>query len=174
MENSIYDIEVTDIEKNTYKLERYRGNVMLIVNVASGCGLAEKSYRELSDLLIKFHTRGLRILLFPCRQFLNQEYEDLEQVREFSRQYHDEFVLMDAVNVKGTNIHPLFRYLTDNLKGFLFNGIKWNFTYFLVGRNGELVKRYGPTESITDTDASFLKCIGEAECPDSLQPAKKC
>lgn len=161
--NSIYDIEVTDIDHNRYTLRKYEGKVLIIVNVASKCGLANQSYQELTSLLVKFHSKGLRVLLFPCKQFLNQEFDEMEKVQEFAKKYSENFIIMDAVNVKGTNIHPLFKYLTEHLKGFITNDIKWNFTYFLVGRNGELVKRYGPTERLPDTDPDLLKCIGDVE-----------
>lgn len=163
MVNSIYEITVRDAEQRSFKLEELKGKVLLIVNVASKCGLAERSYHELADLLAKYHSRGLRILLFPCSQFLNQEYSEIKLVREFARQYSEDFMLMDAVNVKGPKIHPLFQYLTDNLKGFLVNTVKWNFTYFLVGRNGELLKRYGPTERLPDTDPVLVEAIGDSK-----------
>lgn len=161
--SSIYDIEVTDINHNRYTLRKYEGKVLIIVNVASKCGLANQSYQELTSLLVKYHSKGLRILLFPCKQFLNQEFDEMEKVQEFAKNYSENFIIMDAVNVKGHNIHPLFKYLTEHLKGFITNEIKWNFTYFLVGRNGELVRRYGPTERLPDTDPDLLSCIGDVE-----------
>ncbi|ELA42299.1 uncharacterized protein VICG_00699 [Vittaforma corneae ATCC 50505] len=159
----LYDIEVTDINKRAFKLAELKGKVIIIVNVASKCGLAEKSYQELASLLAKYHSKGLRILLFPCRQFLNQEYEQMEKVRSFANKFSENFMLMDEIDVKGPSIHPLFKFLTENLKGFLTNNIKWNFTYFLIGRNGELVRRYGPTERLPDADKDLVRCIGDVE-----------
>lgn len=160
---SIYDIEVTDITKRTFKLAELKGKVIIVVNVASKCGLAERSYQELASLLAKYHSKGLRVLLFPCRQFLNQEYEQMEKVKDFANRFSERFMLMDEISVKGSNIHPLFKFLSENLKGFLTNDIKWNFTYFLIGRNGELVRRYGPTERLSDTDKDLVRCIGNVE-----------
>lgn len=159
--NSIYDIEVLDAQKVKHSLSEFKGKVLLIVNVASQCGLAKQSYAELSSLLDKYYNRGLRILLFPCRQFLAQEYCDINKVKDFINEYNKDFILMDMVNVNGKNRHPLYEYLCSNLKGFLTNHIKWNFTYFLIGRNGELVRRYSPTEHIKENDADILRCIGD-------------
>ncbi|KAI5169823.1 hypothetical protein PAEPH01_1028 [Pancytospora epiphaga] len=160
---TVYDITVTDYLKNRYKLLKYKGKVLLIVNVASGCGLARQAYANLCDLLVKYQRKGLCIMLFPCKQFLSQEFSDIQKVKEFVDKYNDNFILMDMVDVKGENMHPLFKLLCDNLKGWLTNSIKWNFTTFLIGRNGELVKRYGPTERIKASDPDLLKCIGNAK-----------
>lgn len=163
MAQSIFDIHVRDYKKRAHTLAEYRGNVMLIVNVASECGLAEGSYRELASLLTKYHHRGLCILLFPCGQLLSQEFGDIQKVKEFADRYHKSFVLMDMTEVRGKNIHPLFQYLIDNLHGRLTNSIKWNFTYFLVGRDGTPLRRYGPTEHIRDDDRDLLRAIGDAK-----------
>lgn len=161
--NEIYNIEVTDCNKRTFKLEELKGKVLIIVNIASNCGLAKRSYLELSSLLVSYRHRGLRVLLFPCRQFLKQEFEEMEEIKKFIKDYSDDFMLMDMVNVIGNDIHPLFRYLKDNLQGFITNDIKWNFTYFLIGRNGELLRRYGPTERVKDTDKELVKAINAGE-----------
>lgn len=156
---SIYDIEVTDIDDNKYLLEEYRGKVLLIVNVASNCRLADKSYKELAALLEKYNSNGLVILLFPCNQYKNQEYGTKPEIKNFVAQYGDQFILMDVVQVKGPEIHPLFKYLTNKLTGFFTNDIKWNFTYFLIGRNGESVKRYSPLDGISVTDRDLVNQI---------------
>lgn len=160
---SIYDISVLDYQHVRHSLAEFRGKVLLIVNVASFCGLAKKSYEELCSLCVKYHRRGLRILLFPCRQFMSQEYSDIMKVKEFTDQYNDKFILMDMVDVKGKNMHPLYKYLVENLQGWLTNSIKWNFTYFLIGRDGELARRYGPTERLKEDDPDLLRCIGTVE-----------
>lgn len=156
---SIYDISVTDMNMEEYKLERYRGKVLLIVNVASKCGLADKSYTELSKLLKEYSNKGLLILLFPCSQFRDQEYKEKQEIKDFVAKYGKEFILMDSVQVKGPNIHPLFKFLIENLEGFGTDDIKWNFTYFLIGRQGELVKRYSPISGISPDDKDLVKCI---------------
>ncbi|KAI4291072.1 phospholipid-hydroperoxide glutathione peroxidase [Pancytospora philotis] len=164
--DSIYDIRVRDYCGRPMKMEEYRGKVLLIVNVASRCGLAHKAYTALASLLSTYHKKGLRILLFPCKQFMNQEYASISEVKKFAEQYDDRFDLMEMVDVSGQSIHPLYKYLTDNLTGWLTNSIKWNFTVFLVGRNGELVQRYGPTEALKHDDAQILACIGSV--PDEV------
>lgn len=175
VKSPIYDIKVTDLSGRQFKLEELKGNVVLIVNVASKCGLAQQSYQELASLLVKYHSKGLRILIFPCQQFLKQEFDQLEKINEFARSFSDKFMIMKPVDVKGKNIHPLFKYLIDNLHGFLTNDIKWNFTYFLIGRNGELVRRYGPTERLPDTDKDLVKCIGNVEdVPDKTNTKNIC
>lgn len=150
-----------DINKQPYKLSELAGMVILIVNVASKCKLADNSYKELAGLLDQYYSDGLRVLLFPCKQFLNQEYDKMDEVKNFVKNYGDKFVLMDEVNVKGSNIHPLFKYLIKNLSGTLTNDIKWNFTYFLIDRYGRPKKRYGPTDSISKTDSALLECLKE-------------
>jgi len=161
-ERSIYRFEVRDMNKNEYKLDKYRGDVIIIVNVASKCKLANKSYKELSELLKRHSDKGLRILLFPCSQFLDQEYEELAEIKAFADKYNEEFILMDKVEVKGNNIHPLFEFLVEELPGTFGNYIKWNFTYFLIDRNGIPVRRYSPTGSITPKDKYLLKVLNES------------
>lgn len=172
MNKELYDIRVTEMNGRSFKLGELAGKVLLIVNVASKCGLAEKGYQELATLLVKFYSRGLRVLIFPCRQFLNQEFVEREKIMAFAAEFSDKFTLMDVVEVKGPQIHPLFKYLTEHLEGFLTNSIKWNFTYFLVGREGELVRRYGPTERLGVDDKDLLKCIGNAKADvENVKPS---
>lgn len=159
MNNNVYGFEVMDLDGKEIKLEAYKGQVLLIVNVASKCKLANRSYKELSALLSNFHDKGLRVLLFPCKQFLNQEHEDLEKIKEFAGQYSKQFILMGPVKVKGDECHPLFKFLCESLKGTLGNSIKWNFTYFLIGRDGVPVKRYGPLSSISEKDPDLIRCL---------------
>lgn len=170
-ERSVYRFEVRDMNNNEYKLEEYKGDPIIIVNVASKCKLANKSYTELAELLKSHSDKGLRILLFPCSQFWDQEYEELAKIKEFADKYHKEFILMDKVEVKGDNIHPLFEFLVEKLPekfgNFIGNYIKWNFTYFLIDRNGIPVKRYSPTGSITPKDEHLLKVLNESPASES-------
>lgn len=158
-EPSIYDIEVTDIKGETYKLEKYRGKVLLVVNAASKCGLADGSYKQLAALLDEYYEKGLLVLIFPCKLMIDQEFNTREEIQNFVSKYGENFTLMDKVVGHGKNIHPLFKYLTNKLEGFITNGIKWNFTYFLVDREGTPIKRYAPKEGITINDPHLKKCI---------------
>lgn len=157
--SNIYDICVRDYTGKVRHLSEYKGKVLLIVNVASTCGFAKRAYTELTALLTTYHKDGLRILLFPCKQFMNQEFTEMKKIKDFVDEYDDRFDLMDMIDVRGSTVHPLYKYLIKNLKGWLTNSIKWNFTTFLIGRNGELARRYGPTESIDPMDSDIVKCM---------------
>lgn len=157
--SEIYNFEVESIDGTKYKLEKYKGSVLLIVNVASKCKLAEKSYKNLQELTGAYHNKGLRILLFPCGQFLNQEHDELEKIKNFASEYSQNFILMNKVKVNGKDTHPLFEYLKSQLTGFLTNDIKWNFTYFLIDRDGTPLKRYSPNDLLDLKDETLLKSL---------------
>jgi glutathione peroxidase len=142
---SLYDIEVTTIEGKKKSLAEYKGKVLLIVNTASKCGFTPQ-YSGLQNLYEKYGEKGLIVLGFPCNQFANQEPGDEAEIQQFCQlNYGVTFPLFAKVDVKGPNAHPLFRYLTKEAPGFLgMKSIKWNFTKFLVDRNGRVVKRYAP------------------------------
>jgi glutathione peroxidase len=142
---SLYDIEVTTIEGKKKRLEEYKGKVLLIVNTASKCGFTPQ-YSGLQKLYEKYGDKGLIVLGFPCNQFANQEPGDEAEIQQFCQlNYNVTFPLFAKVDVKGPNAHPLFRYLTNEAPGlFGMKSIKWNFTKFLVDRNGRVVKRYAP------------------------------
>ncbi|KAM0680764.1 Phospholipid hydroperoxide glutathione peroxidase [Glugoides intestinalis] len=165
IQKSIYDIEVTRIDGKNCTLRDFKGFTLLIVNVASKCRLAEGAYKAMTSLLSKFYNSGLRILLFPCSQFLNQEFNAVEDIKKFTGKYNEHFDLMNKVKVNGADAHPLFKFLCKNLKGSFFSdSIKWNFTYFLIGPKGELVKRYGLLQGCpTENDKNLLKCLKETE-----------
>ena len=158
---NIFDIEVTEINKYRYKLKKFQRNVLLIVNIATLCGLSKKSLSELSNILIKFSSRGLKILLFPCDHLLSKKCKSVKEFKNYVAEFSDEFVLMDEVQTNGMGIHPLFEYLLSKDNEFISKDIKLNFTYFLVNREGEFVKKYLPTDCLLDTDSELLKCIGE-------------
>jgi glutathione peroxidase len=128
-------------------LREYEGNVLLIVNTASRCGFAPQ-FKDLQELYEKYHDRGFYVLGFPCNQFGNQEPGTDEEIRNFCEiNYRVTFPLFQKVDVKGENQHPLFKYLTQSAQGLLNKEIKWNFTKFLVDRQGNVVKRFAPTTS---------------------------
>mgnify|MGYP000911757859 CR=1 FL=1 len=143
---SIYDIKVKTIDGQEETLEKYRGQLLLIVNVASKCGFTPQ-YAGLENLYRTYRDQGLTILGFPCDQFGHQEPGNEEEIKSFcSLKYEVTFPMFAKINVNGTDAHPLYQYLKAERPGILgTQAIKWNFTKFLVGRDGEIIKRYAPT-----------------------------
>jgi glutathione peroxidase len=139
---TLYDIPVQTIDGETMTLERYRGKHLLIVNVASRCGFTPQ-YKELEDLYRR-RKDDLVVLGFPCNQFGRQEPGTDDEIRRFCEdQYHVSFPLFAKIDVNGSNAHPLYRHLKAVKKGLLGReAIGWNFTKFLVDRNGDVLKRY--------------------------------
>ncbi|QJW94124.1 glutathione peroxidase [Frigoriglobus tundricola] len=140
---SIYDIPVTALDGTAATLAPYRGQVLLIVNVASKCGFTGQ-YKGLEELYRTHKDRGLVVLGFPCNQFMGQEPGDAEEIKQFcSLKYDVTFPMFAKLNVNGAEAHPLYKYLKSAARGFLgTQGIKWNFTKFLVDRSGHVVGRY--------------------------------
>ncbi|MDR6225136.1 glutathione peroxidase [Desmospora profundinema] len=142
---SVYDYSAVLIGGEEKSLSDYKGRVLLIVNTASKCGFTPQ-YRELQALYDQYREQGLEVLGFPCNQFLRQEPASHEEIWKFCHiNYGVSFPLFEKVHVKGKNIHPLYRYLTRKAPGFLSKKVKWNFTKFLVDRQGSVIKRYAPT-----------------------------
>ncbi len=141
--DSIYPIEVKDIDGKATPLKAYKGKVLLVVNVASKCGLTSQ-YKGLEALHQEYKERGFSVLAFPCNQFGGQEPGTNEQIKEFcSSNYQVSFPLFDKLEVNGANRHPLYVALAG--KDAAFPGdIKWNFGKFLVGRDGKILKRFEP------------------------------
>jgi glutathione peroxidase len=144
----LYDIEVKTIDGLVEKLDRYRGQVLLIVNVASQCGFTSQ-YTGLEALYRRFRERGFSVLGFPCNQFGQQEPGDEAEIKTFcSTRYDVSFPLFAKVDVNGAGAHPLYQYLKAQKPGLLGSEkIKWNFTKFLVDREGNVVKRYAPADT---------------------------
>lgn len=141
----LYDIPVMTIDGEAITLARYRGKAMLIVNVASRCGFTPQ-YEGLEALYRKYKARGFVVLGFPCNQFGRQEPGTEAEIRGFcDEHYHVTFPLFAKIDVNGRHAHPLYRYLKSARKGLLGReAIAWNFTKFLVGSNGDVLRRYGP------------------------------
>jgi glutathione peroxidase len=156
---SLYDIPVTSIAGTAGTLAPYRGRVLLVVNVASRCGFTPQ-YAGLEKLYRDHRDRGLTVLGFPCDQFLHQEPGDEAEIAAFcSRKYDVTFPLFAKVRVNGPDAHPLFVWLKDRARGTLgTRRIKWNFTKFLVGRDGEVLRRFGPAA----TPAGLRRHVGAA------------
>ncbi len=139
---TIYDFQVT-ADGTSYALERYRGKVLLIVNTATKCGLAPQ-FKELEALYQQYQARGLVVLGFPSNQF-KQELTSAEAAVQACRlDYGVTFPMHELVHLKGNAADPLFQYLIQAAPGTLGKAIKWNFTKFLVDRNGKVVKRFAP------------------------------
>ena len=153
---SIYDFKVKDIHGKTVDLDRYRGKVMLVVNTASQCGFTPQ-YKGLESVYEKLHGKGLEILGFPCNQFGGQEPGDEKEIAQFCElNFGVTFPMFAKVDVNGDNAAPLFKFLKAEKPGLLGSeAIKWNFTKFLVDREGNVVKRYAPN----DTPESIAKDI---------------
>jgi glutathione peroxidase len=145
MGTSIYETEVETLKGEKKDLSEYKGKVMLIVNTASMCGFTPQ-YAGLEQLHSELGARGLEILGFPCNQFGRQEPRSNENIGSFCQEkYGVSFRMHTKIKVNGRDAHPLFRYLKAEAKGLLGSElIKWNFTKFLVDRNGKVVKRFSP------------------------------
>ncbi len=141
---TIYDFEAIDISGNPRKLEEFSGKAMLIVNTASACGFTPQ-YEGLETLYEKYKD-DLVVLAFPCNQFGKQEKGNSEEIKNFcDLRFNISFPLFDKIDVNGRDAHPLYKYLKKALPGLFGTGkIKWNFTKFLIDRDGTPVKRYGP------------------------------
>ncbi|MFE7062327.1 glutathione peroxidase [Sutcliffiella sp. NPDC057660] len=145
---SIYEYTAKDLKGNEVPLSEYRDYVVLIVNTASKCGFTPQ-YEELEQLYKEYRDQKFMILGFPCNQFGNQEPGSEEDINEFCQvNYGVTFPMFAKVDVNGDDAHPLFDYLKDNAKGLLGSkAVKWNFTKFLVNRNGEVVDRIASATS---------------------------
>lgn len=142
---SIYDYQVKDIKGNSVSMNSYQGKVLLIVNTATGCGFTPQ-YKGLQDLYDRYQTQGFEVLDFPCNQFANQAPGTEDEIQSFCQlRYKTTFPMFSKIEVNGEHEEPLFTFLKDQQKGVLGNKIKWNFTKFLVDRNGVVLERFAPT-----------------------------
>jgi len=142
-----YDFSALTIDGIDSPLAQYRGHPLLIVNVASKCGFTPQ-YTGLEALYKKYHERGLEVLGFPCDQFGHQEPGTEDEIKEFcSLTYGVSFPMFAKIKVNGPDSHPLYEYLKSALPGILgTEAIKWNFTKFLIGKDGQPIKRYAPAD----------------------------
>lgn len=145
---TVYDFSATDIDGQPHTLDEYRGKVLLIVNVASQCGFTPQ-YAGLEKLWRDYGPRGLVVLGFPCDQFGHQEPGDEAEIKQFcALRYDVDFPMFAKVQVNGNAAHPLWKWLKDEKGGVLgIDAIKWNFSKFLVGRDGRVLKRYAPKDT---------------------------
>jgi len=145
---SLYDLEALSIDQHTVPLSRYKGQVMLIVNTASACGFTPQ-FAGLEKLHQTYGDKGLAVLGFPCNQFANQDPGDEAHIANFcQKNYGVSFQMMGKVKVNGSEAHPLYQWLTAQAPGILGSkAIKWNFTKFLIGKDGRVIKRYAPQDT---------------------------
>ncbi|OAO04728.1 glutathione peroxidase [Sphingomonadales bacterium EhC05] len=140
----ITEYKIKEADGSLRDLSAHRGKVLLIVNTASKCGFTPQ-YEGLEKLYREYHDQGLEILAFPCNQFGNQEPGDADEIKNFCTLNYDvSFPLMGKVEVNGSDADPLWKYLKSEKSGLLGSRIKWNFTKFLVDREGNVVARHGP------------------------------
>lgn len=143
----IYDFKVKDNLGKEISLENYKGKTLIIVNTASKCGLTPQ-FEDLEFLYKKYKNENFEILGFPCNQFAKQELNSNNEIQEFCQlNYGVTFKVFDKINVNGENAHPLYKYLKKEKSGIFGGSIKWNFTKFLIDKNGNVVERYAPTDS---------------------------
>ena len=143
---SVYDYSAKTLDGQDVSLADYRGQVLLIVNTASKCGFTPQ-YEGLEALYKAYKDRGFTVLAFPCNQFGAQEPGNAEEIANFcSLTYDVTFPVMSKIDVNGADAHPLYRFLKKEQKGLLgTEAIKWNFTKFLIGKDGQVVARFAPT-----------------------------
>lgn len=144
----IYDFEVTSIDGKAVSMASYRGQVLLIVNVASRC-VYTWQYTQLQSLQDKYHAKGFNVLGFPCNQFAQQEPKNNSEIASFCTiNFRITFPLFEKIHVNGREAHPLFQHLQSEAKGLWgTKSIKWNFTKFLIDRNGTVTNRFSPSTS---------------------------
>lgn len=159
--DDLYEFPVQTLDGATQTLAPYRGRVLLIVNVASRCGFTPQ-YAALEALYRAHAAAGLSVLGFPCNQFGSQEPGDAEEIRTFCTTTYDiTFPLFAKVDVNGAHAHPLYRYLKAAAPGLLgTRSIKWNFTKFLVARDGTVLRRYGPRDVPQQLESAITHALG--------------
>lgn len=158
---TVYDFEGSAINGESISLEKYKGKVLLIVNTASKCGFTPQ-YTGLEELYKTYKDRGLEVLGFPCNQFGNQEPGTNDDVASFCElNFGVTFPLFAKIDVNGDNAHPLFKHLKSSAPGILGSeGVKWNFTKFLVDKEGRVVKRFAPTDKPASIAKHIEKLLG--------------
>ncbi|MCH5232572.1 MAG: glutathione peroxidase [Muribaculaceae bacterium] len=156
---NIYDFEVKDPKGNEVSLSKYKGKVLLVVNTATGCGFTPQ-YEDLEKLYRKYKDKGFEILDFPCNQFLNQAKGTDEEINSFcTLKYDTTFPRFKKCDVNGPNAIPLYKWLKSQKGGFITKAIKWNFTKFLIDRNGNVVARFSPTTTPDKIDSKVEKLL---------------
>ncbi|XP_048501902.1 probable glutathione peroxidase 8 [Beta vulgaris subsp. vulgaris] len=160
---SIYDFTVKNAQENDVKLSDYKGKVLLIVNVASKCGMTSSNYTELNQLYDKYKNQGLQILAFPCNQFGDEEPGSNDEIIDFvCTRFKSEFPIFDKIEVNGDKASPLYQFLKLGKWGIFGDDIQWNFVKFLVDKDGQVVGRYYPTTSPLSLEYDVKSLLGLA------------
>ena len=159
-EMSIYDFDVVDIDGKSVSMSKYKGKVLLIVNVASECGFTPQ-YAGLEKLYEKYKDKGFMVLGFPCNQFREQESKSNKEIKFFCQgTYGVHFDMFSKIDVNGENASPLYSFLKKEQGGFLWmDGIKWNFTKFLISRDGRVVDRYASTAKPIEIEDDIVQLL---------------
>lgn len=140
-----YDFAAKKMDGKEHSMDEYKGKVVVVVNTASKCGLTPQ-FKELEELYEKYNKDGLEIIGFPCNQFAGQDPAGNDEIHSFcQRNYGVSFPMFEKIDVNGENTHPIYKYLKKEAKGTLGNNVKWNFTKFLIDKEGKVVKRVAPT-----------------------------
>ena len=156
---SIYDLKVKTRKGEDFDLSSLKGKVSLVVNTATGCGFTPQ-YEAIEKLYEKYHDKGLEVLDFPCNQFGHQAPGEDDEIHEFcTLKYNTTFDQFAKIEVNGENESPLYTFLKNEKKGVLSKNIKWNFTKFLVDREGNVVERYAPTDVPEKIEGAIKKLI---------------
>ncbi|KAL8530697.1 hypothetical protein ACS0TY_007654 [Phlomoides rotata] len=161
-EKSIHEFNVKDSKGNDVNLSTYKGKVLLVVNVASKCGFTNSNYTQLTELYSRYKDKDFEILAFPCNQFLSQEPGTSEDAEQFAcTRFKAEYPIFQKVKVNGPKAAPVYNFLKASKGGWFGSRIKWNFTKFLVDKNGHVIERYAPTTSPFAIEADIKKVLGE-------------
>ena len=157
--STIYDFSAKDLSGNNVDFSDFKDKVLLIVNTASKCGITPQ-FEGLQKLHQQYKNQGLVVIGFPCNQFGSQDPGSNDEIGAFcQKNYGVDFLMMEKIDVNGNNEHPLYTWLKKQEGGFLTDGIKWNFTKFLVNRQGEVVERYAPTTKPESIEADIVKLL---------------
>jgi glutathione peroxidase len=159
MKNQFYQFSAVSLQGKEIRMESYKGKTVLVVNTASKCGLTPQ-FEGLEKLYKKYKDKGLVILGFPCNQFAGQEPGDEKSISEGCvLNYGVTFQMFSKVNVNGENAHPIYKYLKKELKSIFGSRIKWNFTKFLIDKDGTPLKRFSPTTKPEEIDKYLEKLL---------------
>jgi len=156
----IYSFSVKKTDGSLQSMSDYKGKVLLVVNVASKCGFTPQ-YAGLEEIYKKYHEKGLTVIGFPCNQFGHQEPGSNEEIQQFCKLTYDvNFPVMAKVDVNGDGADPIYKWLKSSAPGILgTEAIKWNFTKFLIGRDGRVIERFAPATKPEDTAAAIEKAL---------------
>jgi len=158
--STVYDFGYVDIDGNPESMRKFEGHPLIIVNVASKWGKTKVNYEQLTALYEQYSAKGLRIIGFPCNQFGSQEPGTEAEIKEFAKKFNVTWDMTSKINVNGNDAHPLWKWLKTQKGGILgIDAIKWNFTKFLVDKEGKPVERYAPTTDPIDMKGAIEKLM---------------